>query len=379
MSPPTLRSLAKLLGLSAATVSLALRDSPRVIPATRKRVWQVARRAGYHPNPLVNSILAAVRRSSHGTYRGALLALNYTEGAKPSLLPYHREVLNGARRRAAEFGYSLELCWLGPLQLPLPRLGSIIAARNVQGVVVLPLEETRDFSAIDWSKLAAVTMDFALSAPLFHTVLPDHLRAMMGALERVERLGYLRPGLVLSAWKDRRLLQRWSAGFSSHFRRAGRREPVPLLDTDELTREQFLAWYQRHRPDVVLGHWQARIVGWLQDLGRSVPHEVGFVQLNWTERVAPCAGIDLQPMLLGAAAVESVVAQLQRNERGVPEHPKTITLEGRWVNGPTLRSTTATRAPATRLSPTLQPTAPASTRPRPAPPNREVKSGARPA
>jgi hypothetical protein len=69
-----------------------------------------------------------------------------------------------------------------------------------------------------------------------------------------------------------------------------------------------------------------------------VPREVGFVQLNWTERSAPCAGFDLQPALLGAAAVDSVVAQLQRTEQGIPAHTKTITLAARWVEGPTLRS-----------------------------------------
>jgi hypothetical protein len=42
-------------------------------------------------------------------------------------------------------------------------------------------------------------------------------------------------------------------------------------------------------------------------------------------------------LLLGAAAVESVVAQVQRNEQGVPPAPKTIMLPARWEHGPTVR------------------------------------------
>jgi len=74
MPPPSLRSLARQLGLSAATVSLALRDSPRVIAPTKRRVLQAARRAGYRPNPLVASVMTVLRRSSHGGFQGALMA-----------------------------------------------------------------------------------------------------------------------------------------------------------------------------------------------------------------------------------------------------------------------------------------------------------------
>jgi hypothetical protein len=55
-----------------------------------------------------------------------------------------------------------------------------------------------------------------------------------------------------------------------------------------------------------------------------------------TERLGPCAGLNLEPRRLGAAAVEMVVAMLHRQEWGVPAYPQTITLEATWVEGPTL-------------------------------------------
>jgi LacI family transcriptional regulator len=58
----------------------------------------------------------------------------------------------------------------------------------------------------------------------------------------------------------------------------------------------------------------------------------------------PCAGLDLQPHVLGARAAELLVAQLQRNERGVPEWPTTTMIPARWVDGPSLL--TERRAPA---------------------------------
>lgn len=334
---PSLRSLGKQLGLSAATVSLALRDDPRVIPATKKRVLQAARRSGYRQNPLVHSVMSAMRRSAHGSYHGALLAINHSDCERPSLIPYHRELLAGAKTRAKELGYSMEHCWTGPKTISLSRLNTIIRARNVQGVVVMPFAGMLDFSELDWSSLAAVVMDYCLSQPALHTVLPDHHLSIFNAMEQLSAAGYKSPGLVLESARDARLKYKWSAGFTSAFRERQIDPPVPLLVDEQISRADFLRWYKRYRPDVILGHMQQHIIGWLDEIDVHVPRDAGFLQLNWTERTSSCAGIDQQPALLGAAAVEAVVAQHNRYERGLPQNPKTITIGGKWTTGPTLR------------------------------------------
>ena len=43
---------------------------------------------------------------------------------------------------------------------------------------------------------------------------------------------------------------------------------------------------------------------------------------------------------MGARAVELLLAQLQRNELGVPAWPTTTTVPARWVEGPTVRQQT---------------------------------------
>ncbi len=341
MPPPSIRSLARQLGLSAATVSLALRESPRVVAATRQRVLQAARRAGYRPNPLVGSVLTAVRRASHGGFQGVLMAINHWPGAGvPALHPFHREVLAGAKRRAAELGYSLTMTWEGPRHLSLSRLNAILAARNINGVLVMPFRETRDFGALEWARLSGVVMDYCLGAPALHTVLPDHQSTLLAAMARLAARGYRRPGLIVAGWRDARVKHRWSGGFFSGCVANYGALPVPELADPEHGRAAFLAWMRRHRPDVLIGHAQREVREWLGELDMKVPADVGFLALNRTETVAPCAALDLQPALLGAAAVESLVAQLQRNERGVPAEPKTITISARWIDGPTLRPAT---------------------------------------
>ena len=110
MSAPSIREIARSLGLSHTTVSEALRDSPRVNPATRKRVQKAAKSVGYRPNPLAGALMSEMRRARSGTFRGvlAILDLDGPENRPASSNRYHRELARGAAARAAELGFKAE-------------------------------------------------------------------------------------------------------------------------------------------------------------------------------------------------------------------------------------------------------------------------------
>ena len=337
--PATISSLARQLRLSVATVSEALRDSARVKGSTRARVHRAAKRAGYQVNPLISAALSAVRRGAQQHYRGTLALVDTAEDGRAELMLFHREAAIGAKERAASLNFNTELFWLGDREpaLTLPRLQAVLRARGISGVVLLPLHTPQDLSAMDFSPFAVVQMDHCLIQPTLHTILPDHYVSMMHALERLTQRGYRRIGLCLDERKDTRLLKKWSAGFLSFFRGYTRESGIPALIKPGLTRESFLTWFRRYGPDLVVGHQQA-IVQWLTESGVRVPADVGFLNLNYTERIAPCAGLDLQPRVLGAVAVETVISMLFRQERGIPPLPRTITLEAAWIEGPTIRA-----------------------------------------
>ena len=80
---PTLRSLAKVLGLSRTTVSDALRGSPRVDPNTALRVKKAAQEAGYRRNPLAGALMSELRRSRGTAFRGVLAAVDFNEPDRP--------------------------------------------------------------------------------------------------------------------------------------------------------------------------------------------------------------------------------------------------------------------------------------------------------
>jgi LacI family transcriptional regulator len=203
--------------------------------------------------------------------------------------------------------------------------------------VLLPFHTAQDFGSFDFSRIAAVQMDHCLIQPRLHTILPDHYVSMMSALQRLHELGYRRIGLCMRDSKDTRIKNKWSAAYHAFLRSAPECVNVPTLIEPQLTRARFLAWFRDHRPDVIVGHVQ-EMIEWLAAIRVRVPDDVGFLNLNVTERTGPCAGLDLEPRRLGAIAVEMVVGMLHRQERGVPARPHTVNLEALWVDGPTLRA-----------------------------------------
>jgi LacI family transcriptional regulator len=163
---------------------------------------------------------------------------------------------------------------------------------------------------------------------------------MLAALQRLVALGYRRPGLFLQRHHDERLQYRWGAAFRAFQENQPGIKVIPPLIADTLTRGEFVKWYRRHKPDVVLGH-DTIAIDWMESCGAQLPATHGFVCLNVLRKTRACAGLDLQPQSLGARATELLIAQLQRNETGIPEWPSTTTIPAHWVDGPTLRAAPA--------------------------------------
>ncbi len=337
-STPTLRSLAKELGLSRTTVSDALRGSPRVDPNTAVRVKKAAQEAGYRRNPLAGALMSELRRSRGAAFRGVIAAVDFNELGRPEGSDrFHRELLAGAEVRAVALGFKVERFPVGAAGVTVQRLDSILQSRGIHGVILLPAWAEPDISALDWSRYAGVYTDYIIERPALHAVCSDHYRSMLAALQRLRALGYRRPGLHIQRHQDERVQYRRGAAFRAFQESTPGIESVPLLIVDEFSQKEFVRWFRRHKPDVVLSHHTGTI-DWMESCGAKVPATHGFVCLNVLGRSRACAGLDLQPRSLGARAVELLIAQLQRNETGIPEWPSTTTIPAKWVDGPTLRA-----------------------------------------
>lgn len=333
-----IRALARRLRLSPTTVSEALRGVTRVAPATAERVRAEAARAGYRYNPLAGAVMSQVRRAEIRGFRGALAMIDLEETDRPGgAAAFHAAMETGAARRAAELGFSLDRFALGPRGLAAARLNAVLAARNIGGVLVLPAFRELNLEAIDWSRLAAVYLDRVIERPALHCVSVDHHAAIWLALEELAARGYRRPGLVLQRRQDERLRHRLEGSFRTCCEHDPRLDPAPVLLAERIDDRLFVAWFRRHRPDVVLAH-RPDAIDLLRRAGGAVPRSVGFVSLNQAmlgRRAA--AALDLRPELLGSLGVDLLVGQILRGERGIPPVPSHTSYPARWVDGPTVR------------------------------------------
>lgn len=349
MSTPTLRSLARELGVSRTTISEALRGSPRVHPETAARIRAAAKEAGYEHNPLAGAIMSELRRSRGDIFRGVLGLIGIDEADRPGYaIRFHDALKKGAVARAAELGFKIESFTAGDRSIPLRRLDGILQSRGIRGLLILPTWSSPDFTRLSWENYTGAYLDYHIEKPAIRCVCSDHFRSMIESLQKLHDLGYRRPGVILPRQQDMRLHHRWEGAFMAFQNNHADVEPVKPLVADAIDQETFSKWFNEYKPDVVLGHI-TEAVEWMKACGASIPRTHGFFCLNLAHATVPCAGLDLAPDLIGARAAEIVIAQLHRNECGIPKSHSLTTLKSTWVDGPTLRKQkTATTAKTKR-------------------------------
>lgn len=337
MAAPTLRTLARSLGLSRTTVSDALRGSPRVNAETVARVRAAAKAAGYERNPLTGAVMSLLRRSRGQQFRGVLAAVEMVEAHRPDhAVRYNESLVAGVSERANELGFKVERFEIGVQGMRLNRLDTILHTRGIQGLVILPASGFPDLSELSWGRYTAVYADYFIDSPPLHCVCSDHYRSMIGLLHELHTRGYRRPGLLMDIHLDERLQFRWEGAFLALQKYLPKTTDVPPLRLKSVTRSDFEAWFKKYDPDVVLGHFP-QAMSWMKGCGAKIPATHAFVCLNTLRTEEDCAGLDLQTGQLGARAAELVIGQLLHNEFGIPEQPSLTTIPAKLVEGPTLR------------------------------------------
>lgn len=325
----SVRDLAVRLDVSPATVSEALRGSPRVKTATRLRIVAEAERLGYRANPLASALMTEMRRSRNGTFRGTLALLDpETAADRPASFTTHRhELATGARERAGQLGFHIDsFSLLAPGLVP-EALTEVLDARGINGVLILPACAPAPCADLDWSRLSVIRADCSVDRSVLHAIHTDHTQAMSLALDELQARGFRRPGLILQTELGEHALHRWEAACHAHFlrRRPGGEihdahgRPAPLV-TRSVHAAELRVWLESERPDVVLAH-DLSILAALREARPAPARPPSFFCLDLPPGPAVCAGLDLRPRAIGRRAMEMLVDQVLRRQHGAPALP----------------------------------------------------------
>ena len=337
---PTLKDIANAAGVGKTTVSLALRNDPRLRIGTRERIQAVAAEMGYQANATVAALMAQLRASRTATYQATLGLIN-ASGERDWLKTFStfRAWVTGALRRATQLGYGLDDFWLCEPGISPGRLASILTSRNIRGLII---SGVMDHSALPpglgeiWTRLPCVLLGLRTTRPPLHCATNDQFATALDAIREVLKLGYRRPGLVIEAQVDANVDHRFSAGFGVGQNELPRAQRLPVCAFDRAQPAVFEAWFQKHRPDIILG-LHDEVKAWLARLKIRVPRDVGLVHLDRTEDMAGWAGMNQRNDLVGVAAVDMIVGQIHRNECGIPDFARSMMIESAWVAGRSVR------------------------------------------
>ncbi|CAM3018653.1 LacI family DNA-binding transcriptional regulator [Rariglobus hedericola] len=323
-------------GVHITTVSLALRDDPRLAETTRRRIQDLAMEMGYTPDPMLSALTVYRNRSKRIHHQGTLAWL-----CPPTIKSHGPQgfahYLKGAEERATELGYKLEVFYFS--ELGGSRLSSVLRARNIKGLLIPPQAHSRAHLDFDWNEFSSVCFGFTLSWPRLHLITNAQYSSSRLAVRMLRTRGYHRLGFVTTRETDERTDQNFRAGFLSEqhdFLPENRIPPLVLEDTTIATEcKEFAAWYRRHKPDVIL-YIYPTVAEFLRLL-KITPKQCGSASLSVTALDGSLAGVYQNDLLIGHKAVDFLIDMLHRNERGIPPKRFQFFVESEWVEGKSIR------------------------------------------
>lgn len=344
MARVTLSDIAKAVGFSKNTVSLALRGNPQIPEDTRERIRVAAEKLGYQPNAVVSQLMAQLRASRTTRFQAKLALVNANLdsdafASHPTIPTY----VEGCEARAAKLGYSFDRFWLHDPTLNAERWLRILHTRGIRGIVIVGLMDQNRLPAQFmpvWQQYPTVVTGVRTREPVLSFCCVDHHNLALMALEKALELGYQRPALVIDDVIDALVERRFSAGFLTGQRALPKSRQVPLFTSIRSGQKdpgEFHAWLKKYKPDVVFTLYNI-VLQWIGALGLKVPSDIGVIQLEWRKTRPNVAGMNQHNFVTGEAAVDMVVSQIHNNEVGVHSFPRATLIGASWEAGPSVES-----------------------------------------
>ncbi len=337
---PTMRDIAKAMGVHHTTVSMALRDSSAISEATKRKVREVAERMGYRPDPMLTA-LNIYRHSKHAAAFQSILGwIDNWEGEPGRQFQNHtyKAYYDGACARACELGYIVEVFRMHQPGMTPQRMQQITTARNVGGLLISPQEFPGSPLGMDFSETSALAFGYSYQPNNLNLITVRREQVIDLLVGTIYQFGYRRLGYGIPQVGDSGDNFTWISRLNYFISQHPDMAAIPRAE--DFSPDGLRKWITKNKPDVIIGY--ADMLKRVEALGYSVPGDFGFASPACNIINPRISGVNQHDFLIGKVAVDVLVGMIHRNEKGTPEVPIRTYVDCVWFEGKTL----AARAPA---------------------------------
>jgi LacI family transcriptional regulator len=327
----SIRDIAKAVGVSIMTVSLSLRNNPKISAATRERVRAAAESLGYRPDPEIARLMTRLhhRRQASDAPPMAILDLSPTHLAAGAI-NYCEHVRRGAVARAESLGYIASCFHQLDYEGDIHRLLKVLHYRGIRGILLLPpLQPVVLPAGLDWSPFSVIAASYAITPLQFHRVVPHQFIDMCRLIKLLEARGHKRIGAVFEDNFEERIHFHFTAaitllGYGDNIYRVKNQQKIDPAG--------LASWLKERSPDALVCPFALNLQAALPPkTGRDRPVEI--ISLGATKD-ASLAFWDERPCEIGSDAAVLLAGMIQHNETGVPESPRTSMIHGVFHDAP---------------------------------------------
>ena len=325
----TIRDVARLAGVSTATVSATLNKTAFVSPGLQQRVEHAVRMLGYAPSAVARSLKTGVTR---------LIGLIIAD----VMNPFFTELVHVIGESAQAHGYRLILCHTDEDVAKELDFLQVLRAQRVDGIILAPSGTAADYrrAGLRHGTIPIVLLDRDVPIVDADSVVLDNEAAVREAIEHILGCGHRRIAIIagpatLSTGAER------VAGYCAALAAAGI-EPTPdyihhgTFRQDEAFEACCALMRLASRPTALFVANNQMAIGAMRaiaDLGLVCPRDVsviGMDDLRWMTAFRPRLTVVRQPVReMGLTALQLMLDRLVA--KGALIEPKRVVLRSELV------------------------------------------------
>lgn len=326
----TIRDLAKLAGVSVATVSRSLNDSPLVQEATKQKILKLADEVGFE----LNAIARGLATSKVNTI-GVILPREYDQFGQQL---YYSSLLNDLRGTLERANYDVIVTFLTNRFTGKSNILSLVNRRKVDGLIIL--QETLEHELLDFLEKKNVPYIFSHYPPNFDdisvdAVYADHLWGGKLAGEYLASLGCQHMMCIGAENKVNEFVLR-ERGFARALATHGLDfseehvlySPLTFNDGYRIVREHASAFQAAEAVFVVTDLLAFGVIAGLKDIGLAIPQDIsviGYDDIPLAAMLKPTLTTIHQPREdIAKKTCKRLIEKIQHAEKSLAKIKETI-------------------------------------------------------